>query len=82
MGKTQQSQIQSVRGQDKFIYQISSQYLKEQLRKVWKTEVWQMDGLTTYGEQIKSPSSKQVANKQASRGLHNISLLLSGRYFQ
>ena len=31
---------------DKFIYQISSQYLKRLQRKVWKTEVRRTDGQT------------------------------------
>ena len=45
--------------EDKFIYQISSQYLK----KRWSLENWSVtDGLNN-GEQIKSPIGKQVRDK-------------------
>ena len=47
---------------DEVIYQISSQYLENQHRKVWKSEVWLADWRTD-SEQTKSPPW------QAGRGL-------------
>ena len=50
---------------NKFINQISSEYLKRLQRKVRKTEVWRTDGQTdwrTDSEQTKSPPGKPVGD--------------------